>query len=66
MKGREFRTTGGSVAVARARDQSADIGSNTGTDLMMLAIVPKRAHPDLNQGPADLQPAALTTELCTH
>ena len=24
-----------------------------------------RAHPDSNQGPADLQPAALTTELCT-
>ena len=23
------------------------------------------AHPDLNQGPADLQSAALTTELCT-
>ena len=26
----------------------------------------QRAHPDLNQGPADLQSAALTTELCTH
>ena len=25
-----------------------------------------RAHPDLNQGPADLRSAALTTELCTH
>ena len=25
----------------------------------------KRAHPDLNQGPAHLQSAALTTELCT-
>ena len=25
-----------------------------------------RAHPDLNQGPADLQSAALTTELYTH
>ena len=24
-----------------------------------------RAHPDLNQGPADLQSAALSTELCT-
>ena len=24
-----------------------------------------RAHPDLNQGPADLQSAALPTELCT-
>ena len=24
-----------------------------------------RAHPDLNQGPADLQSAALTIELCT-
>ena len=23
-----------------------------------------RAHPDLNQGPADLQSAALTTKLC--
>ena len=26
----------------------------------------QRAHPDLNQGPADLQSAALATELCTH
>ena len=26
----------------------------------------QRAHPDLSQGPADLQSAALTTELCTH
>ena len=26
----------------------------------------KRAHPDLNQGPVDLQSAAPTTELCTH
>ena len=25
----------------------------------------ERAHPDLNQGPADLQSAALTAELCT-
>ena len=25
----------------------------------------ERAHPDLNQGPADLQSAVLTTELCT-
>ena len=25
----------------------------------------QRAHPDLNQGPADLQSAALATELCT-
>ena len=25
----------------------------------------QRAHPDLNQGPADLQSAALTTERCT-
>ena len=25
----------------------------------------RRAHPDLNQGPADLRSAALTTELCT-
>ena len=25
----------------------------------------ERAHPDLNQGPADLQSAAPTTELCT-
>ena len=29
-------------------------------------VVAKRAHPDLNQGPADLQSAALTTELYTH
>ena len=28
--------------------------------------VAKRAHPELNQGPADLQSAALTTELYTH
>ena len=28
--------------------------------------ITKRAHPDLNQRPADLQSAALTTELCTH
>jgi hypothetical protein len=28
-------------------------------------LTPVRAHPDLNQGPADLQSAALTTELCT-
>ena len=28
-------------------------------------VAAKRAHPDLNQGPADLQSAALTTELCT-
>ena len=26
----------------------------------------QRAHPDLSQGPADLQSAVLTTELCTH
>ena len=26
----------------------------------------ERAYPDLNQGPADLQSAALTTELYTH
>ena len=26
----------------------------------------KRAHPDLNQGLADLQSGGLTTELCTH
>ena len=26
----------------------------------------RRAHPELNQGPADLQSAALTTELYTH
>ena len=28
--------------------------------------VNRRTHPDLNQGPADLQSAALTTELCIH
>ena len=32
----------------------------------MVAYLEIRAHPDLNQGPADLQSAALTTELCTH
>ena len=26
----------------------------------------KRAHSNLNQGPTDLQSAALSTELCTH
>ena len=31
-----------------------------------MRVAPMRAHPDLNQGPADLQSAALTTELCTH
>ena len=30
------------------------------------AMIWMRAHPDLNQGPADLQSAALATELCTH
>ena len=30
-----------------------------------LTTTEERAHPDLNQGPADLQSAALTTELCT-
>ena len=32
---------------------------------VILQIANKRAHPDLNQGPADLQSAALITELCT-
>ena len=32
---------------------------------MIVETLPKRAHPDLNQGLADLQSAALTTELCT-
>ena len=31
----------------------------------MRGRVTERAHPDLNQGPADLQSAALATELCT-
>ena len=31
-----------------------------------LSLPERRAHPDLNQGPADLQSAALATELCTH
>ena len=31
-----------------------------------MEICPLRAHPDSNQGLADLQSAALTTELCTH
>ena len=30
------------------------------------ALRKKRAHPDLSQGPADLESAALATELCTH
>ena len=38
--------------------------------LLVLSLFPsqhgERAHPDLNQGPADLQSAALATELCTH
>ena len=32
---------------------------------LSVALPEKRAHPDLSQGPADLQSAALTTELCT-
>ena len=31
-----------------------------------LSLPERRAHPDLNQGPADMQSAALATELCTH
>ena len=34
--------------------------------LNILSAQERRAHPDLNQGPADLQSAALATELCTH
>ena len=34
--------------------------------IYMISCLLARAHPDLNQGPADLQSAALTTELCTH
>ena len=34
--------------------------------LWRIDIIKKRAHPELNQGPADLQSAALTTELYTH
>ena len=34
--------------------------------LDILSAQERRAHPDLNQGPADLQSAALATELCTH
>ena len=33
--------------------------------LRVRANTAQRAHPDLNQGPADLQSAALTTELYT-
>ena len=36
----------------------------TGQNMSECMLV-ARAHPDLNQGPADLQSAALTTELCT-
>ena len=36
----------------------------TGQNISECMLV-ARAHPDLNQGPADLQSAALTTELCT-
>ena len=32
----------------------------------LMAQILHRAHPDLSQGPADLQSAALSTELCTH
>ena len=31
----------------------------------MYTFIKRRAHPELNQGPADLQSAALTTELYT-
>ena len=37
------------------------LGKPSGND----RVRAQRAHPDLNQGPADLQSAALTTELCT-
>ena len=53
------------VANTRVSDQSPDIGPNIGTDLMMFAIV-LQTTPGLHQGPADLQSAARTTELCTH
>ena len=66
MNGSEFMNLRCFVANIRVSDQPTDIGPNIGTDLMMFAIALKRAHPDLNQGPADLQSAALTTELCTH
>ena len=36
-----------------------------GDDGVAVMMSCNRAHPDLNQGPADLQSAALTTELCT-
>lgn len=42
----------------------ADHCAHCAPDVSRQGIV--RAHPDLSQGPADLQSAALTTELCTH
>ena len=33
---------------------------------MRVGTLDERAHPDLNQGPADLQSVALAMELCTH
>lgn len=34
-------------------------------NMLLLSRLRSRAHPDLSQGPADLQSAALATELCT-
>ena len=42
-----------------------DVYYHTASSVLVTANAEKRAHPDLNQGPADLQSAALTTELCT-
>ena len=46
------------------------VGSNPTAVILFMFDCAKanaqRASPDLNQGPADLQSAALATELCTH
>ena len=42
--------------------ETKDMAPETKTCIFRIGA---RAHPDLNQGPADLQSAALTTELCT-
>ena len=50
----------------RARGRGGRKDDASMPDVDELDRLAKRAHPDLNQGPADLQSAALTTELCTH
>ena len=47
------------------RRDDAGVSTRTLSDVGRSLQSARRAHPDLNQGPADLQSAAPTTELCT-